>query len=67
MDNYVQKRLIEKEVNVFNTMSKTKLKTATTQKSFTVMISKVKTLLSVNLDRVLFGRLVIVAKSKDLE
>ena len=68
MKNFVEKRLIEKEVSFFNPMPKTKLKTfATAVKKVTVSDSKEKTIVSVNADRQLFGRLVVVAKSRDID
>ena len=68
MNNFVEKRLIEKEVNFFNTMTKTKLKIfATVVKKVSVSESNEKPILSVNAAWQLFGRLVVVAKSRDID
>ena len=68
MKNFVEKRLIEKEVSFFSPILKTKPKTfETAVKNVTVTDSKEKAIVSVNADRQLFGRLVVVAKSRDVD
>ena len=68
MKNFVEKRLIEKEVSFFNTTTETKLKKfATAVKKVSVSDSKEKTILSVKADWQQFGRLVVVAKSRDID
>ena len=67
MKNFVEKRLIQKEVSFFGALIKTKLnKFATAVKKVSVNDSKEKTILSVIADRQLLRRLVVVAKSRDI-
>ena len=68
MKNFVESDCLKRRSVFFNPMTKTQLETiATAVKKVSVSDSKEMTILSVNTDLQLFGRLVVIAKSRYID
>ena len=67
MDQFVLERLVERKVPFFDTVKKMKLHTFSNLKKTTKTRSNTGETLSITTDRQLFGRIVVVAKTRDID
>ena len=67
MEQFVKDRLVEQKVPFFDPIKKVKLKTFSTLKKVTKSKSSTGESISISTDRELFSRIVVVAKSRDID